>query len=94
MAITLNTFVKLPKSQKIVILVCLLGVIVGLYIYSIYLPASQELEKKKVEMNKREMEVRELRTIAANMKRFQAEAAKLREELALAMAQLRRRSTP
>ncbi len=88
MAITLNTFVKLPKSQKILILVCLLGVIVGLYIFSVYLPAKEELEKKKAEMTKREMEVRELRTIAANMKRFQAEAAKLREELGLAMAQL------
>jgi type IV pilus assembly protein PilO len=87
-AITLNTFVKLPKSQKILILVCLLGVIVGLYIYSVYLPTKEELEKKKVEMNRLEMQVRELRTIAANMKRFQAEAGKLREELGLAMAQL------
>lgn len=88
MAITLNTLVKLPKSQKILILACLLGVIVGLYIYSVYLPANEQLEKKKVEMTQREMEVRELRTIAANMKRFQAETTKLREELGLAMAQL------
>jgi type IV pilus assembly protein PilO len=87
-AITLNSFVKLPKSQKILILVCLLGVIVGLYIYSVYLPTKEEVEKKKVEMNRLEMQVRELRTIAANMKRFQAEAGKLREELGLAMAQL------
>jgi type IV pilus assembly protein PilO len=87
-AITLNTFIKLPKSQKILLLGCLLGLIVGLYIYSIYLPAKEEFEKEKVEMNRLEMQVRELRTIAANMKRFQAEAAKLREELGLAMAQL------
>lgn len=88
MAITLNTFVKLPKSQKILILVCLLGVIAGLYIYSVYLPTKEELEKKKVEVNRLEKQVLELEAIAANMKRFQDQAAKLREELGLAMAQL------
>ena len=35
-----------------------------------------------------ERQVRELRIVAANMKRFQAEAAKLREELKLAITQL------
>ena len=39
-------------------------------------------------MGRLEKQVRELRTIAANMKRFQAEAAKLREELNTAMMQL------
>ena len=88
MAITLNTLVKLPKSQKILILVCLLGVIAGLYIYSVYLPTKEELEKKRVEVNDLEKQVLELEAIAANMKLFKDQAAKLREELGLAMAQL------
>jgi type IV pilus assembly protein PilO len=87
-AITLNTLVKLPKSQKILILVCLLGVIAGLYIYSVYLPTKEELEKKRVEVNDLEKQVLELEAIAANMKLFKDQAAKLREELGLAMAQL------
>lgn len=88
MAITLDTIVKLPKSRKILILACLLVGLLGLYGYLVYIPTSEELEKKKAEMSKLETQLRELRTVAANMKRFQAEAAKLREELGLAMAQL------
>lgn len=88
MAITLNTIVKLPKSQKILILAGLLAIIAGLYAYLVYLPASAEIERKKAEMSRLETQVRELRTVAANIKRFQEESAKLREELELAMAQL------
>lgn len=67
---------------------CLLGVIAGLYIYSVYLPTKEELEKKRVEVNDLEKQVLELEAIAANMKLFKDQAAKLREELGLAMAQL------
>lgn len=88
MAITLSTFVKLPKSRKILILAIILAVIAGLYAYLFYLPASAEIEKKKVDMGKLETQVRELRTVAENMKRFQADSAKLREEVELAIAQL------
>lgn len=88
MAITLSTIAKLTKSRKILGLAVILAIIAGLYAYLFYLPASAEKEKKKVEMGRQEMQLRELRTIAANMKRFRAESAKLREELELAMAQL------
>jgi type IV pilus assembly protein PilO len=87
-AITLNTIVKMPKTQKIVGLAVILAVIAGLYVYLVYLPASAQIEKKKTEISKLEMQLRELRAIADNMKRFQADSAKLREQLELAMAQL------
>ncbi len=88
MAITLNTIVKLPKSRKLLILACILGAIAALYAYLVYLPASAEIEKKKASISGQEIQLRELRTIAANIKLFRAESAKLREELQLAMAQL------
>ncbi|HEX9156645.1 MAG TPA: type 4a pilus biogenesis protein PilO [Syntrophales bacterium] len=88
MAITLETFVKLPTSRKILTLLLLVGVVVGLYVYLIYLPNLDLLKKKKAEMEVLERQVRELRIVAANVKRFQAEAAKLREELQLAIKQL------
>ena len=88
MAITLSTFVKLPKSQKVLFLTIILAVIAGLYAYLFYLPASAEIEKKKVDMGKLETQLRELRTVAENMKRFQADSARLREEVELAIAQL------
>ena len=70
------------------ILVLFLVAILGLYFYLIYIPKSEMLDKKVAEMGRLETQVRELRIIAANMKRFQAEAAKLREELKLAITQL------
>ncbi|MBU1205802.1 MAG: type 4a pilus biogenesis protein PilO [Proteobacteria bacterium] len=88
MTITLDSIVKLPTSRKILILALFLVAILGLYFYLIYLPKSEELEKKVTEVGRLETQVRELRIIAANMKRFQAEAAKLKEELTLAIAQL------
>ncbi len=88
MAITLDTIVKLPASRKILILILILVAILGLYFYLVYIPKSEVLDKKVAEMGRLEIQVRELRIIAANMKRFQAEAAKLREELKLAITQL------
>ncbi len=70
------------------ILALILAAILGLYFYLIYIPKAEMLDKKMAEMGRLETQVRELRIIAANMKRFQAEAAKLREELKLAITQL------
>ncbi len=70
------------------ILILILVAILGLYFYLVYIPKSEVLDKKVAEMGRLETQVRELRIIAANMKRFQAEAAKLREELKLAITQL------
>jgi type IV pilus assembly protein PilO len=88
MAITLETIVKLPTSRKVIILVLLIAVVAGLFFYLIYWPNLEVLKKKKAEVEVLERQVRELRTVAANMKRFQEEAAKLREELKVAITQL------
>jgi type IV pilus assembly protein PilO len=88
MAITLETIVKLPTSKKIIILVAMIAAVVGLFLYLIYWPNLEVLKKKKAEVEVLERQVRELRTVAANLKRFQAEAAKLREELQVAIMQL------
>ncbi len=88
MAITFERIVKLSTPKKVLILGVLMALILGLYFYLIYLPKSEVLNQKTAEMAKLETQVRELRIIAANMKRFQAEAAKLREELQLAITQL------
>jgi type IV pilus assembly protein PilO len=87
-AITFDRIVKLSTSKKVLILTVLVAVILGLYFYLIYIPKSEVLTQKTAEMGKLETQVRELRIIAANIKRFQAEAAKLREELQLAITQL------
>jgi type IV pilus assembly protein PilO len=87
-AITFDRIVKLSTPKKVLILTALVAVILGLYFYMIYIPKSEVLTQKTAEMGKLETQVRELRIIAANVKRFQAEAAKLREELQFAITQL------
>lgn len=88
MAITLETIVKLRTSTKIIILAGMVAVVAGLFFDLIYWPNLEVLKKKKAEVGVLERQVRELRTVAANMKRFQEEAAKLREELKVAITQL------
>jgi type IV pilus assembly protein PilO len=87
-AITFDRIVKLSTSKKILILFGLMVLIWGLYFYLVYLPKSEVLTQKNAELGKLETQVRELKIIAANVKRFQAETAKLREELQFAITQL------
>jgi type IV pilus assembly protein PilO len=87
-AITIESIQKLSVSKKVLILAGLLAAILGLYFYLFYIPNSELLTQRTAEMGRLETQVRELRIIAANVKRFQAEAAKLREELQFAMTQL------
>ena len=88
MAITFESIVKLPASRKLLILFALIAAVVGLYLYLIYWPNLELLKKKKADMAVLERQVRELRIVAANMKQFQAEAVRLREELRVAITQL------
>ena len=88
MAITFESIVKLPTSRKILLLAVLVAVMTGLYFYLIYWPNLELLKQKKAEMGVLETQVRELREVAQNMERFKAEAAKLREELRVAITQL------
>jgi type IV pilus assembly protein PilO len=84
----MGSIVKLPKSRKILILAVLIVAVAGLYLYLGYLPKLEVQKKKTAEISVLETQIRELKIVAANMKRFQDEAAKLREELKLAVAQL------
>ncbi len=88
MAITFDSIVKLPTSKKVLILGVLVAVMAGLYFYLIYWPNLELLKQKQAEQDRLEKEVLRLRAVEADKKRFQEEAAKLREELKLAVAQL------
>jgi type IV pilus assembly protein PilO len=87
-AITFDRVVKLPTSKKILILVALMVLIWGLYFYLVYLPKSEVLNKRNAELTTLETQLQQLKIVALDVKRFQAEAAKLREELQLAITQL------
>lgn len=88
MAITFDRIVKLSTAKKILILAALMVLIWGLYFYMIYLPKSEVLNKRNAELTKLETQLQQLKIVALDVKRFQSEAAKLREELQLAITQL------
>jgi type IV pilus assembly protein PilO len=79
---------KLSLGKWVATLGIACALILGVYVYLVYLPQTEELQREREEQGRLEVRVRELRIVAANMKRFQEEAAKLREELKLAIAQL------
>jgi type IV pilus assembly protein PilO len=87
-AITFDRIVKLSTAKKILILAALMVLIWGLYFYMIYLPQSEVLNKRNAELTKLETQLQQLKIVALDVKRFQSEAAKLREELQLAITQL------
>jgi type IV pilus assembly protein PilO len=87
-AITFDRIVKLSTAKKILILAALMVLIWGLYFYMIYLPKSEVLNKRNAELTKLETQLQQLKIVALDVKRFQSEAAKLREELQLAITQL------
>ncbi len=88
MANPLDDIAKYPRSKQVLVLAFFLGVLFFLFFWFIYLENQKELKRQRAEMEKLANQVQQLRVIAANIKRFQAEAAKLREELNTAMAQL------
>ncbi len=88
MAITWESIVKLRRSKQISILIVTLGVIGFLYFYLLDWPAMEKLADRDAKIAKQESELRQLRTVHADTKRFQESVAKKRKELNLAITQL------
>lgn len=84
----LEAFAKLPRAYRLAAIpaVCLL--VLGLYGYLLYQPASAELAR--VEQKERELQrqVSEVRAIVANLAAFEQELTGLEQKLKLALRQL------
>lgn len=83
-----DSVVKLSLVKWTLVLTVFSVLILGAYGYFLYFPQTEDLQREKEEQGRLEVRVRELRMVAANMMRYQEEAAKLREELRVAIAQL------
>nr|WP_320050605.1 type 4a pilus biogenesis protein PilO [uncultured Desulfuromonas sp.] len=79
---------KMPLYQRVLLLFVLLGVIVGGYVYFLYLPAKEELAKQQKSNQKVLVELQEKRRIANNLPRFKAEYEKMKKQLDLALNEL------
>lgn len=88
MALSMDSIYKLPTSRKALILVVLLCVIVGLYVYAFFMPWQTEMKGLKVELNNLARELNESKAIAKDLQKFKDQVAKLNIELANALTQL------
>jgi len=88
MALSMDSVLKLPTPKKVMILVAILCVIAGLYLYLFFMPQREELNSAKGELSKLTKELSESRAITRDLEKFKGQVEKLNEELKDALTQL------
>jgi len=88
MAIQMDTIYKLPRSQKVAILVVVILVVIGLYAYAFFVPQQNELKALKGELNNLVRELNESKAIAKELEKFKKQVEQLNLELTNALTQL------
>ncbi len=75
--LTIDTIIKLPKAQKIAIISAVIVVVVGLYIWLLYIPQYQTFNSRKTELVKLQIKLAEQKKIVADLPRFEKELSQL-----------------
>jgi type IV pilus assembly protein PilO len=88
MALSMESIFKLPTAKKVLILVGLLCVIAGLYLYVFFLPWQDSMNVAKGELSKLTKELNESKAITRDLQKFKEQVEKLNEELKNALTQL------
>jgi type IV pilus assembly protein PilO len=88
MALSMDSILKLPTQRKVLILVIILCVIAGLYLYAFFIPRQDELKVAKGELDKLRKELIVSKDIARDLQKFKEQVEKLNEELKNALTQL------
>jgi len=84
----MDSILKLPTQKKVLILVVLLCVIAGLYLYAFFIPRQDELKVAKGELDKLRKELIVNKDIVRDLQKFKEQVEKLNEELKNALTQL------
>jgi type IV pilus assembly protein PilO len=88
MALSIDSILKLSTQKKVLILVAILCVIVGLYLYAFFLPQQESLKVARVELSRLAKELNESKAITRDLQKFKEQVQKLNEELKTALTQL------
>lgn len=86
--INIDTVLKLPKSQRIGILVGVLVLIVVLYYFLFYSGHVSNLEENKNKLTKKQHELDEQRVVLADLPRFRKETEEMKKKRQVALKQL------
>lgn len=84
----LEQFIKLPKSQKMLAIVLVYALVVGLFVYLIWMPGSEELETIQARQASMTDELKRLNETASDLDRFRLEVEALNEDLNKALKEL------
>jgi len=84
----MDSILKLPTQKKVLILVVLLCVIAGLYLYAFFIPRQDELKVAKGELDKFRKELIVSKDITRDLQKFKEQVERLNEELKNALTQL------
>lgn len=79
---------RLPRFKRVLLLLGAMAVVVGLFVYLVYLPQREELALAQQETAALEAKLQEGRRIAADLPKFKAEYEKMQEQLKLALTEL------
>jgi len=84
----MDSILKLPTPKKVLILVGILCVISGLYVYVFLIPLQSEMKGLRSELDNLIRELNEAKTITKDLQRFKEQVEKLNAELTNALTQL------
>ena len=86
--ISVDSIIKLPNTQKALILLGIIVAIVGLYVYLYYLPRSETLKTKQDELAKLQAKLNEQKKVVADLPRFEKELKELESKFKNALTLL------
>jgi type IV pilus assembly protein PilO len=84
----LERLARLPKPYQMATLPALAALVLGVYVYFFYLPASRELAQVQDQHLTLQRKLNEVRSVAANVATFEQEIAELEKKLSIALRQL------
>lgn len=86
--ISLETIIKLPNSQKLMILGGVIAAIIGAYVYFVHMPKRQELAQRHEQLTKLQAKYEEQKKVLANLPKFEKELQHMELQLAESLKQL------
>jgi type IV pilus assembly protein PilO len=86
--INVDSIVKLPRVQKIAILVGAVVVLIGLYWFLFYKGHSEKLDAQRTILTKKQQELSEQKVILANLPKFRQETEEMKAKRQVALQQL------
>ena len=84
----LEKLTKLPKAARVGLVPAIVIAVVGAYVYFSYLPAKEQMKQVQAQQQQLQRKLNEVRAVAGNLEKFQAEIADLEAKFKVALRQL------